>query len=407
MKTLSALLLAPLFLLGTARAQTPSPESAAQEAPPVFVIVTASNAAVRTLPDKNGPSVMAPEVGQLLQVSGEKRAAFLPVIAPGGYAVWIFGRNLKQTDEAGVLEVTANAVNQRPLPTSENKSYPLSRRLHGGDRVRVIGRADATKPLDEDWVQVWSSADSVGWILMDECRPVKTDGPKLWSEALASFGGRAAIEKVAETPTDKPKVGADGVDIAPGSAPKVAVDKTSHAAARAELELADGLLATERLKPSPDFSAVRASYDKVLALKVAPEISSRAKAGLELVTVLEAALSLESDLEAEKLRRTEQILTRQKRLWEESRQRDPLAGRFDARGVLVRQSRAGEAARYVLRWGPDQVCEVRCASGRYDLDLFAGNELGMMGALSYSEPDALLADRPVLEVGRIEVLSRR
>ena len=123
--------------------------------------------------------------------------------------------------------------------------------------------------------------------------------------------------------------------------------------------------------------------------------------------MLEAALSLESDLEAEKLRRTEQILTRQKRLWEESRQRDPLAGRFDARGVLVRQSRAGEAARYVLRWGPDQVCEVRCASGRYDLDLFAGNELGMMGALSYSEPDALLADRPVLEVGRIEVISKR
>jgi len=393
MKTLTALLLTPLLLMGAARAQDPATPPTAPE---VFVIVTQENAAVRTLADRKGPAVMTPEVGQILQVVGQKRAAFLPVIAPGGYPVWIFGRNLKATDEAGVLEVTANAVNQRPMPSSEIVSYPLNQRLHGGDRVRVIGRADEKKPLEDDWVQVWSSADSVGWILIEECAPVKADGQELWAEAMASFGGRAAVAK-----PEEPKVAADETTVPAPS------EKSALAAGRAALDEADGQLAAERQKPAPNFSGVRATYEKVLAAKLAPELDARAKSSLELVTALEEASALLSDLEAQKQRRIEGILERQKRLWEESRQRDPLSGRFDARGVLVRQSRAGEPARYVLRWGPDLVCEVRCFSGRYDLDLFAGYELGMMGALSYTETDGLLEDRPVLEVGRIEVLSLR
>jgi hypothetical protein len=61
----------------------------------------------------------------------------------------------------------------------------------------------------------------------------------------------------------------------------------------------------------------------------------------------------------------------------------------------------------VLRWGPELVCEVRCSSGKYDLALFASYELGLKGVLDYADETALLSERPVLEIGRIEVLSRR
>ena len=145
----------------------------------------------------------------------------------------------------------------------------------------------------------------------------------------------------------------------------------------------------------------------MLALGAGATFDRDARAGLKLLGAIQEAKALESDLESEKTRRTEDLLTRQRRIWEESRKRDPLIGRYDARGVLERKSRAGEPHRYVLRWGPDLVCEVRCESGRYDLDLFAGYELGLKGLLTYSSPDALLVERPVLEVGRIEVLKRR
>lgn len=401
MKSLiAALILATPFVPAYGAQEDGSPPAQEKPGPAeVYVIVTADGAQVRTLPDKNGPSVMAAEVGQLLRVTGPKRAAFLPVVAPGGFAVWIYGRNLKPTEEEGVLEVTANAVNQRPLPSSEIKSYPLSRRLHGGDRVRVIGRADETKPLKEDWVQVWSSADTVGWILMSDCAEVKTDGAQLWAEAMQSLGMRTAAPK-SEAGS---RVDEAGQDVAL----RAEAPKAGSAQVQKDLDAADALLEAERAKDAPDFAAIKAAYQGVLDQGVAPELSARATAGLKLVAALEKAKALESDLEAAKKRRIEDVLARQKRQWEESRQRDPMIGRYDARGVLERQGRAGQPTRYVLRWGPDLVCKVRCASGRYDLDLFAGYELGLKGLLSYSEPDALLADRPVLEVGRIEVLSRR
>ena len=139
-------------------AQTPTQDPAPKEAPApteVIVLVTGGKAAVRTLADKQAPAVLEPPMGQLLRIVGPRKAAFVPVEAPGGYPVWVYGSFLRPTAETGVLEVTANAVNQRPMPSSGQVSFPLDTRLHAGDRVRVIARNDANKPLAEDWVQVW------------------------------------------------------------------------------------------------------------------------------------------------------------------------------------------------------------------------------------------------------------
>lgn len=383
---------------GTAIAQetgAPKEQQPAAQAETIL-IVTTGKARVRTLADKNGPSVMSPIMGQVLRQVGKQKAAFLPVVAPGGFAVWLFGDNLKTTDVEGVLEVTANAVNQRPMPESTNKSYPLKKRLHSGDKVRVINRANSSLPLDEDWVKVWSSADSVGWILAADCNPVKTDGASMWADAMADLGGRAAHESSQALP-------AGAKPVANKTTPKAAEIKLATKA----LDAADAKLDAARGLDAVDLSEESAVYERVAGQKLSAHLTLRAQTGLEMIEVLELAKGLQSDLETVKQRRVEDLLVRQKKQWEKSRQRDPLAGRFDARGVLERRSLAGEAHKYVLRWGPDLVCEVRLDSGRYELDRFAGYELGLTGKLDYTDASALLTERPVLTLRRIEILAKR
>ncbi|MDF1798845.1 MAG: hypothetical protein P1V81_06690 [Planctomycetota bacterium] len=382
----------------TGGTEGPAPE--ATKATERYAVAKTAGARVLTMPDKKGPAVVVLEAGQILRLAGAKRAAYLPVEIPGGFPVWVHGRNLKPGDEEGVLRVTANAVLQRPLPSTGLDSYPLELRLHGGDMLRIIERNDETKPLEEDWVRVWSAPGSFGYVDASMLDPVadSTVGAQLWQEELALLGERTTLA---------PSEPVAGEDPLPGAKPKPAAAPVASKEARELLDAADALLASEREKATPDFAAVRAAYDQVLALGAGATYDRDARAGLRLLGAIQEAKALESDLEAEKIRRTEDVLTRQRRIWEESRKRDPLIGRYDARGVLERKSRAGQPHRYVLRWGPDLVCEVRCESGRYDLDLFAGYELGLKGLLTYASPDALLVERPVLEVGRIEVLKRR
>lgn len=370
-----------------------------------IVMATVAGAKVRNGADKNSTAVFSCEVGQILHVAGKRRGiGFLPVEAPGGFPVWVHGGNLKPTDTEGILEITADAVNQRPLASSGAESYPLSQRLHRGDRVRVIERQDATKALSLDWVRIWSAPGSTGWILETEVKSV-TDGPNAaWDKAMAQLGTRTTL-KTAETEGGAGKpvngIGAKGT---PSSA---ALEGAKQTQAETMFDQAEVMLATERIKPTPDFAAVRSAFEAVVALDAGARWKRDAESGLKIVAALEEAVALKSDLEAEKIRRQEDLLERQRRAWEESRQRDPMIGKFDARGVLERRSRSGEPHRYILRWGPEEVCEVRCASGKYDLDIFAGYEIGLKGLLEYAKPGALLEERPVLEVGKIEVISKR
>ena len=364
-----------------------------------IVRTTAKNAKVLNVADKNGTALVTCEVGQILHVAGERRGVgYLPVEAPGGFPVWVHGRNLKVTDTEGVLEITANAVNQRPLASSGAESYPLSLRLHRGDLVRVIERQDATKELAVDWIRIWSAPGSTGWILETEVETVTENPNAVWDKAMSELGLRTTLKSPEiEIATGKPATGT-GAPAAPGN---------KEVQAAKMFDQAEALLATERIKPTPDFGAVRVAFEAVVALDAGERWKRDAESGLKVVSALEEAVALKSDLEAEKVRRQEDLLERQRRAWEESRQRDPMIGKFDARGVLERRSRSGEPHRYILRWGPDEVCEVRCASGKYDLDIFAGYEIGLKGLLEYAKPGALLEERPVLEVGKIEVLSKR
>jgi hypothetical protein len=76
----------------------------------------------------------------LLAVYSE-RAGWLEVEPASGMKVWVHGSFVKRTTTPGVVEITANNVRMRPLPSSDEKSFPLPTKLDKGERVRLIGRA--------------------------------------------------------------------------------------------------------------------------------------------------------------------------------------------------------------------------------------------------------------------------
>src|SRR5262249_32289396 len=139
--------------------------SDAQEASTLrYVRAKESGAKLFNLADKTSIAVANVPAKGLLEVYEEK-SGYLSVDMPGGMDVWGFGQYLHTTSAPGIVEVTANGVFMRPLPKSDESSYPLQPQLHKGDRLRVIGRNDAKKPLAEDWIQVASPAGTRAWVV--------------------------------------------------------------------------------------------------------------------------------------------------------------------------------------------------------------------------------------------------
>jgi hypothetical protein len=356
-----------------------------------------SGAVVRNLADAQGVPLLELEPGALVAVHKE-RAGWLWVEVPGGFPVWVYGRFLEPTDTPDVYEVTGDGVNLRPLAGRDVSNYPLGGRLRQGDRVLAIERQDPSAPLEDDWVRVWSPPGIRGWLPADEAEPLEpgADGGALW---------RAAIDSLAQQlPAAALGSGAREAAASTNGAAEHAGGPVRDAEVEAMklLEEARELLAEQRRSGAGDFADVRQSYSRVLELAPGGVAGALARQGLDTVDALEAAASIRSELELERERRKEDLLTKQEEIWEKSRQKDPLYGHFDGRGVLERRGRAGEEPRYWLRWRGEDVYELTCATGRYDLDLFAGYEIGVHGSAATREESA-----PVLDVARIEVLSRR
>src|SRR5258708_19499535 len=114
-----------------------------------------------------------------------ERAGWLEVEPASGMKVWIHGSFLKRTSIPGVVEIIASSVRMRPLPASDEKSFPLPMKLDKGERVRVIGRADANKRVEEDWIQVWSPPGARAFVAASDPVPLATgeDSPKAWPAA--------------------------------------------------------------------------------------------------------------------------------------------------------------------------------------------------------------------------------
>lgn len=383
-----------------------------QDAPLRYARVTGKAVKIRNLADPQGSVVAAPQDGSLVAVYRE-RGDWLEVEVPGGFAVWVFGSYLKETDVEDVLEVTRNGVNMRPAPERKVTNYPLGQRLFAGDRVRVIEREDPAKPITEDWVRIWSPAGARAWMAKADSRdlPAGVNGATAWKEALAALPPAPARAKSAQESRAQSKLNdpVKPTGIAkPTGTPAEASAETAEAAADFEstLQAAWDLLAAERTKPSPDFGALEAAFGA--ARKAAPDGASavRAGQGLDAVAALREANALRAELEAERQRRQAEALRRQKEIWEESRAKDPLGGVFLSRGALERVVEADAEPRYFLRFGGEVASELVCVSGRYDLDQYTGYEIGVKG-MDLRLPESRGSQPLRIEVTRIEVLSRR
>lgn len=392
-----------------------SAQSPASNAAPRFVRVKDGGAKLFNLADKNAEVVLKASAGTLLQVHGE-RAGYLDVSAPGGVEVWVFGEYAKAADAPGMIEITGNGVSMRPLPMSNEKSFPLAQRLMKGDRVRFLGRNDPSQPFEEDWIKVVSPSTAHAWAIGAETVPLAAgeDGNALWMAAEKSALANAALVEVPRaaaksgsasaapaaasgaaaagaakstadgaTKTEKPKV-----------APVAAGAQTSSSPAEA-LANAEKLMETARKADRPDFAPAKLAYKKILDTTPSGAAADTARVRLQEIDAREELAALHVDAQKSEVMREEEIARKNAELREASLYQDPLWGRFQARGWLEK-----EGERFVIRWANKRTAEVVCSQKRYDLNKYVGFEVGVSGAQSRAGDKA-----SVVDVSRIEVIS--
>lgn len=351
-----------------------------------YVKVREGGASVRNVADVQGLSIGEIAGGGLLAVYGE-RAGWVEVDAPGGFAVWVYGRFLRPTAVEGVLEVTQNNVNMRPSPSTDVNYFPLAQQLQAGDKVTRIDVQDPAAELAKTWVRVWSPAGSTGWVqaARTDLLPEGVDGAALWSQAELAIAKKAA------------EGGPAAGRVSEATAPR-------PGAAASALDLAQALLVAERERALPDFEGVRGAFLRVLALEPDAAVRSQAETALELVRVLESEAAGKAQLAAETLRRQQELVQRQAESWQEQAAKDPLDGRFAARGFLERVEGPDGAIEYRVLRGDTTVARITCPSGRYDLALFVGYEVGVEGAARF--PGSAVGGPLAIETTRLEIVGR-
>ena len=348
--------------------------------------------------------------GDVLRVVGEQKLnlpsgeelSFLETEAPGGLPVWVFGQYLSATERDGILRTTTN-VRMRPKPTSDTSSMAHPMTLPRGERVRFVERNDPSRPMAEDWVKVWSPENARAWILASKTEALDhAGGSAAWKQASALLRGPLTQPaKVQEAAASKPSANQSDPDASGSSVVPLATVQSS-------LDKADQLYADAQATEGADYRDAVAAYQAALDEagadtplgRVAASRLQIAQAAADL-----AALRLEiAEVDAARERR-QKDLEREERLAEA--RDDPLWGRFLARGWVMAREVEGET-RYFIDWRGREVCEVICSNGRYDMDLFRGFEIGLMGTTSRG-PIAATADTPhqpsLLDLYRIEVIS--
>jgi hypothetical protein len=354
------------------------------------------------LADTQAVSVLDIAPATVLAVHAE-RGDWLNVEAPGGFRVWVWGEYLRSGSDAGTLEVTGADVRMRPLPSSGIESYALEQRLSRGQRVIAIARANPDVPMDRDWVQVWSPAGARAWVRRGDTVALEAgaSGTALWAEAVtASVDVRRAQARAIDA--SSPQAGSD----AAGSATPREIQSALQAAET-------GFATQRRVDESggaPDYAAVIAAYEAVAALGPTGATADKLSSRLAEVRARQSAYEIRMELEAERDRRLREAQEAGDRI-REAGDRDPFFGRFDARGWLVPTYAKGqETPTYLLRWGGEDVAEVVCFSGRYDLAVFSGYELGVNGSQLRAAVEASAGRAwraPQIDVRRLEVLAGR
>lgn len=387
--------------LGLASVATAAPQE--PEIVPGSYVHAKGDAVVRNFRDEKGKAVTNLEAGSLLLVHDEDRG-YYEVSTPAGFPVWVFGKYLTETGTEGVLKVIGSGVRMRPLPESSVDSYPLSTKLKRGDLVQYLARADSALSFEADWIQVWSVPHAHAWVSIKEVDLAADQeaAGRAWTDSLRGLvdvplkvapavAATEGKEDVAEpTPTNSGRIPEEAYrSLAYGKTLLTGARKKGKDAVEADFESAI-LAFTTVLEMVPESSIVAAEANSKLIEAKAYQTSAATRATL-----------------AEVEQRQEEMVAE----WAEAKRREELRstelmGRFMGRG-WVRKDGRGDDARYFLYWD-DTVQEISCESGRYNLDLFLGYELGVRGMIlraASMATDDMPAEVSLLDVSRLEVIS--
>jgi hypothetical protein len=388
-----------------------------------YVRANDSGAKLFNLADKTSIVVGTVPAKGLMEVYGEN-AGFLSVDAPGGMEVWVYGQYLHTTSVPGIVEVTGNGVFMRPLPKSDDTSYPLQQQLHKGDRLRVVGRNDASKALSDDWVKVVSPAGTRAWAVAADTVAVdpKEDVRTAWAAAVKSAnaarptfdlaGSKVKLEGEAAGAKNAIEASAgEKRSVAWAGAETGGKSEATSAGQDASFAAAEGLYEGARTSSSPDWNGVRAAYQRYLDKNPNGTFAEKARLQLQKVELHEEIVRIQSERTRDDSTRGERLAAARARLEAASQIDDPLWGRFQSRGWIVReQPVASDAPRYVVYWAGRAQAAIVCSSGRYDLSKFADYEVGISGALlrqGVSGSESTAARPARIDATRIEVIGAR
>jgi hypothetical protein len=419
LRALPQFVLALIPVSGFAFAQTQKPADATKpiEAPktvgqnPVSYVRVKNGTSLRNLPDAKGVSVLDAAPATLLAVYRE-RAGWLEAEPAAGMKVWVHGMFVKRTTTPGVVEITANNVRMRPLPSSDEKSFPLPSKLDKGERLRLISRADPSKPVGEDWIQVWSPPGARAYVAAADTAAVDSneDVRKTWTAAATSARATAPVVELGGEGTS-PASGGAGAKTAAVAGAKAGTTEAAAKQSRAgyeKLEQADKLLATAKTAENPDFGPAKQAYQAVIAEGPQGDAARTAQARLDEIAIREEIQGLKAEKAKSQTDRAQKLADAEARLKEVNQRQDPLQGRFQARGWLENTATAGQPAHYVLRWSGKDVAEISCGSGRYDLAKFVGFEVGIYGVVQKAEvpaADGEPGSPAQIDASRVEVIA--
>lgn len=370
-------------------------------------VEAAEGAVARSFPDRNASALVELEEGTLLKVleTSEGSRPFHRCSVAGGVQVWVHGKYLAETGTPGVLAVTGDRLNMRPMPSSSPSSMPLPDRLDLGERLEQVSRADATKPLSEDWVRVWAPSTASVWIEASTTRAAASA-----AEAAKAFGRAQRRLPSAPAAAVEPK--------APKASTKPAVETTSapqqpaKPGARAALQRADELFDAAKGKGAADaatWQAVASAYAE--AAKLAGEgspIATVANLQAERAQLRVELVSLSGDLsdrEAQRRARIEQLLDERRQL---ELSKSLHWGRFDGRGYVRAERVAGQPTRWFLWWAGERCAEIVSGDGRYDLARFEGYQVGIVGSQrrAYTPPTLDMDEQlQLFDLRTIEVIA--
>ena len=174
------------------------------------------------------------------------------------------------------------------------------------------------------------------------------------------------------------------------------------------------MLTVERNKEAqgvtPDYSAARAAFEGVLALKPSAATADLVRGRIELCKGYAEGFVLRGDLEQQRQALDAALRKRQDEM-DKAAKRGVFEGRFDVRGTLERVDMQGEShPLYFVRWAGEASAELVCTTGRFDLDDFVGSEIGIVGrelrGVIRGTTAALTRPREI-DIARIEIIAAR